>query len=818
MIGELFRTVVFWLLGLDRPGTVVEATEWNWYAASPLSMAIVIAFAAVALVLAALNFLPRNGLPWRSRLVVTAIRFCVCALLVCLLCQVELRLTVRRSLRPNVAIVTDTSDSMGLKGKVGRTRLAAARGFDADLVWRLGSRVNISRYRVHWRLDEDDPKAEPAGMTRLMDSLGELARQERDIQAVVVYTDGDDTTGNTGATVAPIFAARGTPIYPVVFGQTEAPAIFETDIFNAPQYVRLGDEYRIDAVLKTRGLEEQSVRASLFRNDSNEPIAVQDRIRLTGKPVRIRFVTKPKKAGQYTYRIVVDGVRGSATTKLLRAEQTVAVIDQRIRVLYVDIPRDERKILGHWLARDQVIDLATMVYLPKEGWYATGMMRHKNVGTGMPDAQEDLLEYDVIIMGDIPRRYFRAGDPDEKKLQWLVEFVTRRGGGLITLGGRSVYGAGQYDGSALAGLLPFGIERTSEEMQITKKFKANPTSIGLGHPIMQLEGDADGTRNAWLDLPKLEGCNRVGPVKPGALELAVRTMSKDEGEGKGESIPVIAYQKVGKGRVLSLSVDTTWRWEMQRPRGDGQDTPEGTDYFRRFWGNAIRFLAPDPRLTPDRPQISRQTSDAAVGETIVLITNLVDKFFNPIRKANVTVKVTAPDRPDGTEGATVRMYPTDNVSRPGVYEYRITLTELGQWRVEVTRDDAKVREAVLKAKKALAAAVKADEDKQLIAKAKRQLAVAEAAIAVETITAGESRQEIRDARARPGAMADFAEATGGAAFGPDQIEGLLEKLNLTTHKVTRSYAIAVWNLPAVLVLFIGLISVDCLIRKRRGLV
>ena len=361
MIGELFRTVVFWLLGLDRPGAVVEATEWSWYAASPLSWAIVIAFAIVALVLAALNFLPRNGLPWRSRLVVTAIRVCVCGLLVALLCQVELRLTVTRALRPNVAIVTDTSDSMGLKGKSGRTRLALARGFDADLVSRLGSTVNISRYSLDWRLGEDDPKAKPTGMTRLMDSLGELARQERDIQAVVVYTDGDDTTGNTGSTVAPIFQARGTHIYPVVFGEKTAPKMIVLTPFQAPQYVRLGDEYRIDTKLQsTKGIEEQFVRATLFRNDSNQPIAVQDRIRLTNKPIDIRFVTKPKKAGKYTYRIVVDGTRGSATTKLLTIEQEVDVIDQRIRVLYVDIPRDERKILGHWLARDQVIDLATM--------------------------------------------------------------------------------------------------------------------------------------------------------------------------------------------------------------------------------------------------------------------------------------------------------------------------------------------------------------------------------------------------------------------------------------------------------------------------
>ena len=811
MIGDLFRTVVFWLLGLDRAGSVVEATDWGWYVASPLSMPVLAGLAAIGVAVAAINFLPRNGLPWRSRLAVILIRLVAFGLLIVLLCQAELRLRVRRSLRPNVAILTDTSGSMGLKDVRGRTRLAAARGFDADLMSRLEDEVNVSRYNVGWKLGKYSEGAEAAGMTRLMDALAELARQERDLQAIVVHTDGDDTTGNTGATVAPIFAARGVPVYPVVFGEDKAPKIGGVAIYDAPQYVRLGDEYHIQAELVSKGLKEQYVRARLFRNDANKPIAEQDRIRLTGKPVYIRFATTPKEAGKFTYRIEVDGMQGSATTKLLKVEQTVAVIDQRIRVLYVDIIRDERKILGYWLGRDQVIDLATMQYLPKEGWHAMGMMRHKNLGTGLPDEPEDLMEYDVIILGDIPLAYFRSGDPDKDKMQWLVDFVKRRGGGLITLGGRSVYGAGHYDGSSLAGILPFGIERTKEDPQIPKKFRVIPTSIGLGHPIMQLEPDADATRNAWLDLPKLEGCNRVGKVKPGALKLAVREFEK------GPRVPVIAYQKVGEGQVLSLSADTTWRWEMQRPRGEGTDVPEGTDYFRRFWGNAIRYLAPDPRLTPDRPQISRKTSDAAVGQTITLTTRLVDKFFNPIRRANLTVTVTAPDRPDETPGETVRMYPSDTRSKQGMYEYDVTLTRPGTWRVEVARNDAKAREAIEKAKKALAAA-KTGEDKKAIAEAARVLAAAKAAIAVEEINAGESRAELKNPRARPGAMEDFAVATGGRAFRPDQLDQLLEKLDLATHEVTRSYAIAVWNLPVVLVLFIGLVALDCLIRKRRGLV
>ena len=87
-------------------------------------------------------------------------------------------------------------------------------------------------------------------------------------------------------------------------------------------------------------------------------------------------------------------------------------------------------------------------------------------------------------------------------------------GGLVTLGGRSVYGAGNYQDSALAQILPFELAY-SGDAQIPREYAAAPTALGLVHPILQLEYAADANREAWLDLPTLEGCNRVGPVKAG---------------------------------------------------------------------------------------------------------------------------------------------------------------------------------------------------------------------------------------------------------------------------------------------------------------
>jgi len=765
-----------------------------------LGLLLVIAVAA-----AGLNLMPRAGMPLRTRVSLIVLRLAGCVLLALLFVQLEARVTVKRSLKPNLAVVTDTSGSMGLKDVQGRARLEAAREFGARLREELRGRAYVAEYASDWRLRPNRAEAEPAGMTRLVASLHELMRRERDLQAAVLLTDGNDTAGDQGRAVAPLLAARGLPVYPVTFGGTETTDVPRLRITGGGEYVRLGDELHLKATVSAEAFQGQVVRAQIFQEGSDRPLLPPHQgIRIGEKPVPLSFVLKPDRPGRFVYRIVVDGLKGAPTEKLLIAEHTVDVIDRPIRVLYVDIPRHENKILGHWLSRDPVIDLAALMMLPKGGWYAQGEMRHKNAGTGLPDQEADLHEYDVIILGDIPRSYFREGDPGETKMQWLIEFVKRRGGGLITLGGRSVYAAGQYQNSYLAGVLPFTVERTSEP-QIKGKFRPSPTPLGLSHSVMQLERDFEGNRNAWFELPQIEGSNRVGEVKPGASLLVVRDLP----EGP---MPVMAYQNVGKGHVLALAIDTTWRWEMQRPRGsDAEGIPEGPDYFRVFWGNAVRFLAPDPRIEPERPQIARQESHAEVGQTLTLTTRLVDRVFKPIRKADLTVRVTSPS------GKTLRMYPADSRSRPGVYEYSVTLDEAGLWEVTATHNESEVLEGIAEAEKAVEAA-ESDGDSGAVGQAKRTLAVAKARVARETIRAGESLSELEDPRAKPSAMAAFAQATGGHAFQPGQFRQLIDSLKLGSHSIKQRLTISIWNLPAAMILFIIIVAADCYIRKRRGMV
>ncbi len=475
------------------------------------------------------------------------------------------------------------------------------------------------------------------------------------------------------------------------------------------------------------------------------------------------------------------------------AEHRVTVIDALIRVLYLDIPRDERKLLGIWLARDPVVDLASLTLLPEGGWYGQGRLYHKNLGDGLPNTETDMYKYDVIILGDIPRSYFRDADGSETKLRRLAEFVVRRGGGLVTMGGRSVYSAGNYQGSYLAGILPFEFEGIRKP-QIKGKFAAIPTPTGLAHPIMKLawSSDAENT-NAWLDeMSTIDGCNRVAKpgerlLKPGASLLAVREL---EDENK-TIVPIMAVQNVGKGKVLSLAIDTTWRWQMQR-------APDAPEYYRRFWGNVVRFLAPDPRISPHEPQVMRHRSNITVGQRITLSTRLVDSLYKPLRDAKLVVNVTSPS------GKLTTILPCDGRQKPGLYEYDIDVDEPGVWKVKTA-----LHETVDQAGR---------DDRSGAPDGGQTIRTVE-----QEIVAGEGYEELDDPRAKPEAMASFARATGGKAFRADQMDGnrlgeLFAELKIEPRRFTQTATVALWNLPVTMAALIFIVCLDCFIRKRRGMV
>src|SRR5207244_8115719 len=111
----------------------------------------------------------------------------------------------------------------------------------------------------------------------------------------------------------------------------------------------------------------------------------------------------------------------------------------------------------------------------------------------------------------------------------------------------------------------------------------------------------------------------VTKLRPAATALLVNPRVKT-----GEPplpMPVLATHFYGKGRVLWLGTDETWRW-----RWNFQDK-----YFDRLWGQIIYQLGL-PSLLGDSAQRSQMALDrtkAVVGTQSSVFVRLLEKDFSP---------------------------------------------------------------------------------------------------------------------------------------------------------------------------------------------
>jgi len=81
--------------------------------------------------------------------------------------------------------------------------------------------------------------------------------------------------------------------------------------------------------------------------------------------------------------------------------------------------------------------------------YRQGIDDPKELADGFPSRIEDLFGYQAIVIGSVEASYFT---PAQKEL--LQQFVDRRGGGLLFLGGRASLADGGWGSSNLADLFP----------------------------------------------------------------------------------------------------------------------------------------------------------------------------------------------------------------------------------------------------------------------------------------------------------------------------------------------------------------------------
>lgn len=742
------------ILGVPSAGDVSGVTSFVVRSISSPPVWLWAGVAILGLAVAALNFVRKLSIPRRTRTILTLLRLLGVGIILVVLFQTQLRLGLELERRPEIAVLMDRSGSMRVKDVEGKTRAAAAAEVAAQLQTDLGRQAKFVELPFSNALGSD---AAEGSHTCLSASLCAALNSDQSFRSLVLLTDGRDTDSRPLAPAIALATKRSMPIHCVVFGASDvARQDYGLTLEAANECIRLGNTVSLSGTVSTPGASGGKVQVALLV-DGRPTISREFPVQ-RGR-ARFSFRHKPAKAKRYRYEVRLVGLEADPAPQNNFATHTVDVIDRPIRVLYFEnYPRFESKFTMQALEMDPGIAVLSVLRTPGGGWYVKGKALHKDPQAGVPASADDLFLYEVIILGDLPRKTFSEdGDRTETKLRSIAEFVTRRGGGLVTLGGQHVYAAGNYGGSPLAEVLPFDLN-AGKEKQFSGKFFMDVPTVALEHPIMRLGGDPAKSGELWQEMVQLDGCNAVGSILPAASLLGYRDLEK-------RRLPVLATMKIGRGRVLSAACDTSWRWQLARTTKES--------YARIFWGNAIRYLAPDPRREPNTPTIERYGGRPAVGDTVHLASEMLDELYQPIRKAPLEVRVTRPD------GEVVRHYPSDIPEAPGLYEYDIALPEAGDYRVETYYQDKKRSERVVEVK--------------------------------------EQADEFLNVAPNFAALTGLAEKTKGVCVKPNELDKLKAALDVEPRYESDTATVALWNHPLTVIAFILIVCIDCLVRKRGGL-
>ena len=172
-----------------------------------------------------------------------------------------------------------------------------------------------------------------------------------------------------------------------------------------------------------------------------------------GSPATVRVRATASESGPRLFKFRVapqSKAKSSRRTTCARRSSTCATRARTI-LYFEGEPRFEMKFLRRAVADDKNLQIVALQRTADNKF-----MRHRRANPdpdelvgGFPKTREELFAYRGLILGSVEAGAF-TGD----QLQMIADFVDRRGGGLLMLGGARSFGEGGYGGTPVADALP----------------------------------------------------------------------------------------------------------------------------------------------------------------------------------------------------------------------------------------------------------------------------------------------------------------------------------------------------------------------------
>ncbi|MFH1283634.1 MAG: glutamine amidotransferase [bacterium] len=664
--------------------------------------------------------------------------------------------------KPNVAVMIDTSKSMNIKDP--DKRIDKVNQFINSSKNLFGKNIQTYFYpfsESSSRVDSD--KLNVAGAegesTDIASVIAEVGRELRGkLAAGVLISDGGHNTSGDPLQEAKSF---GAPIYCLGVGSSQGAPDLAVAELNVSDFAFKNTPIEIDCTVKSYGFDGKKIQVTL--NEGNELIS-QKTVIVKGERYikQIKFKYIPKKVGNFQYTISIPVLQGEATSKNNKKHFMLDIVREKLRVLYIcGQPSYEYASLRRVLKSDPSIELVSFVILrnPENIPFVPDNQLSLIPFPAQEIFMEKLFNFDLLIFENFT--YTRFGF-FSAYLSNIKNYVLDKGGSFLMIGGENSFGLGRYNNTPIEDILPVVTAGVNEEY-MDEFFELEIDK--LKHPIMALS-DAEGeNRKIWSEMPKLEGYNRFIGLKPGAINLAVE---------KKSGSPVISVWDKGKGRVMAVATNTTWRWSMGLSK-EGK-TPL---YYNRFWRRAVRWLTRADKMK--LVLLSLNKRQYVFGEKMLVKILVSDKSYQPLSKARVELEVVSPSQ----NRVDVPVYE----SGPGEYVAEVRLEQLGTYILDALAFDPR------------------DTISQFpLGRDKR---------AVEVIITSKEDETLQLNRAL---LLEIADESGGLYSHINDFNiDLLEEFIRAKGKKQIKEKIQFWNSPYIYIIFIILLGIEWFWRRRKGL-
>jgi len=427
-------------------------------------------------------------------------------------------------------------------------------------------------------------------------------------------------------------------------------------------------------------------------------------------------------------------------------------------------PRYEVRFVREAVEADSNLQLVVLQRTAENKYLRLNVDSASELAGGFPVTRAELFRYRGIILGSIEASAFTSD-----QLRMLADFVSLRGGGMLFLGGRHAFGEGGFAGTPLADIFPMFVDGDAvpDSLAPFNELIVRVTPAGAVHPVTQhaVSRPTAAKDSSPIQRVPVTSVNRVTRLKPGAVALL-------EGSAGRYRQPVLAFQRFGRGLSVAMPVQDSWLWYMHA------SVPVEDATYRTLWRQLLRWITSE---TPELLRVSTSADRVRPGGAVTIRAEVSDSSFVRRNDARLVARVRAPS------GA-VREVPLEwVVDRDGEYQATYASDEIGVHTVRVSNVASRG-----------AAAATLLEDSSFVAVA-------------------DLNAEFYGPEMRKPLLQRVANETGGRFYTPATVHTLPDDIALSKRGVTVINQMDLWDMPVVLVLLVGLLSVEWAYRRRRGL-